>query len=251
MPQKPRLTVSIPKAEKTISHYLNTGDDFYSAPRREPELSETIKRFDKWCNDVKEELTELFTTSEIAERFANIKFDRGHIQDIDEESKRYLDFSGLLLERMDWLKRLKQNLSTYEVIVDSKATDFWSLIHPEITDVTKNRFDAGLYADSIETALKHINATVKAKVKMKTGAELDGSSLMKTAFSLKNPIIALDNLSTESGRNVQLGYMEIFSGAMTGIRNPKAHEIINIDEKRAIHLIFLVSLLMYKLDEVV
>ena len=44
--------------------------------------------------------------------------------------------------------------------------------------------------------------------------------------------------------------MEIFAGAMTGIRNPKAHSnIIDIDEKRAIHLIYLASLLMYKLDE--
>jgi uncharacterized protein (TIGR02391 family) len=127
--------------------------------------------------------------------------------------------------------------------------DFWDLIHPAITGVAKSRFDAGHYADAVETSLKHVNATVKTKVKKKTGNELDGSSLMNTAFSIKNPIIALDDLSTESGRNSQVGYMQIFAGSITGIRNPKAHEIINIDRTRAIHLLFLASLLMYKVDE--
>ncbi|MBI5642543.1 MAG: hypothetical protein HY954_03600 [Deltaproteobacteria bacterium] len=35
---------------------------------------------------------------------------------------------------------------------------------------------------------------------------------------------------------------------MTGIRNPKAHNNIDIDENRAVHFIFLASLLMDKLD---
>jgi hypothetical protein len=43
--------------------------------------------------------------------------------------------------------------------------------------------------------------------------------------------------------------MEIFSGAMIGIRNPKAHGNIHITEKRAKHFIYLASLLMYKIDE--
>lgn len=43
--------------------------------------------------------------------------------------------------------------------------------------------------------------------------------------------------------------MQIFSGAMTGIRNPKTHKNIKIDKKRAIHFLFLASLLMYKTDE--
>jgi len=43
--------------------------------------------------------------------------------------------------------------------------------------------------------------------------------------------------------------MQIFAGAMTGIRNPKAHANIVIDRNRAIHLLFLASLLFFKLDE--
>ena len=43
--------------------------------------------------------------------------------------------------------------------------------------------------------------------------------------------------------------MDIFAGAMTRIRNPKAHNNVVIDENRTIHLLYLASLLMYKLDE--
>ena len=86
-------------------------------------------------------------------------------------------------------------------------------------------------------------------MKDKTGEELDGANLMNKAFSLEKPMIVLDDLSTETGKNIQKGYIQIFAGAMTGIRNPKAHENIKISKEKAIHFIFLASLLMYKLDE--
>ncbi len=72
---------------------------------------------------------------------------------------------------------------------------------------------------------------------------------MRQTFSPRTPIVALADLSTESGKNEQQGYMDIFAGTMTGIRNPKAHHNVVIDEKRTIHLLYLASLLMYKLDE--
>jgi uncharacterized protein (TIGR02391 family) len=71
---------------------------------------------------------------------------------------------------------------------------------------------------------------------------------MKTAFSVNNPVIEIDYINTETGRNIQQGYMEIFAGSMTGIRNPKAHAVITIDRERAIHFLFLASLLMDTLD---
>jgi len=59
----------------------------------------------------------------------------------------------------------------------------------------------------------------------------------------------LSDLSTQTGKDIQKGYMQIFSGAMTGIRNPKVHDNIEIDDKRAIHFLFLASLLIEKVDE--
>jgi uncharacterized protein (TIGR02391 family) len=127
--------------------------------------------------------------------------------------------------------------------------DFWSMIHEDIIKVAKDKFEDEYYADAVESALKEVNSRVKEIVKSKTGEELDGARLMNKAFSENNPIIVLNNLSDENGRNIQIGYMQIFAGAMTGIRNPKAHANITIGRERAIHFIFLASLLMYKLDE--
>lgn len=126
--------------------------------------------------------------------------------------------------------------------------DFWSLIHPDIKTVSKGRFDAGEYADCAEAAFKHINSVVKEIYKKKTSKELDGSDLMKQAFTPNNPVIVIDDISTLSGKSVQQGYMEIFSGVMTGIRNPKAHANIRISKERAIHFLFVASTLMDTLD---
>ena len=72
---------------------------------------------------------------------------------------------------------------------------------------------------------------------------------MNTVFSVNKPIISLADLSTETGQNIQKGYMQIFSGTMTGIRNPTAHENLQIDKNRTIHYLYLASLLFLVFDE--
>jgi uncharacterized protein (TIGR02391 family) len=126
---------------------------------------------------------------------------------------------------------------------------FWDLLHPKIVEVSKSRFETNHLADSVEAAFKEVNNIVKVIVRQKTGQEYDGADLMNRAFSLQNPIIVLDDLSTETGKSIQKGYMQIYSGSMTGVRNPKAHENIIIDSQRAIHFLFLASLLLFKIDE--
>ena len=71
---------------------------------------------------------------------------------------------------------------------------------------------------------------------------------MQAAFSVQNPIIKLGDISTETGTNVQQGYMEMFAGAMIGIRNPKAHNNQTISKADAIRKLHFASMLMYKLD---
>jgi len=79
--------------------------------------------------------------------------------------------------------------------------------------------------------------------------ELDGAPLMRKAFTPNKPTITLDDLTTETGRNIQQGHMDLFAGSMIGVRNPKAHGNIVITPERAIHHFFLASLLFHKLDE--
>ena len=131
----------------------------------------------------------------------------------------------------------------------AEVSSHWSMLHPQIVSVAKGRFESGHYADSVEASLKAVNKRVKDRYRIATGKELDGHGLMTQAFSANNPVIVLDDLSTQSGKDIQQGYMQIFAGSMTGIRNPKAHDNISIDQQRAIHLLYLASLLMFKLDD--
>jgi integrase/recombinase XerD len=128
-------------------------------------------------------------------------------------------------------------------------TDFWSLINVKIQKVSRKKFETGFYSDSIESALKEINSTIKKIVKSNTGDELDGAKLMQRAFSVQNPILVLDDLTTESGRNIQSGFSQILSGAMTGIRNPKAHANIDNDIDETLRLLCFCGELMDKIEK--
>jgi uncharacterized protein (TIGR02391 family) len=135
------------------------------------------------------------------------------------------------------------------VNVASWPSDVWPIIHPEVVRVSKELFNGRFYTAAVLAALLEVNSKVKDKVKALTGNELDGASLMTTAFSVNSPIIRLGDLTTDDGRNIQQGFMHLFAGAMIGIRNPKAHANIVIGREKAIHYLFLASMLLHKLDE--
>lgn len=125
----------------------------------------------------------------------------------------------------------------------------WSLLHPTLSLVSKEKFDSGFFADAVESAYKEVNKIVKQIVKDIAGDEIDGANLMNRAFSVNDPVIKLNKLANESEKNEQKGFMQIFAGVMTGIRNPQAHDNLEIERSKAIHFLFLASLLLYKLDD--
>ena len=98
----------------------------------------------------------------------------------------------------------------YDIMIDSN----------ELRSVTRKLFVDGHYVRAVEEAYKCINNTVKAK----SGLSANGQDLMNQAFSMKNPVLKLNALKTDSQRDEQLGYMLSLGGCMTGIRNPRAHE---------------------------
>ena len=131
-----------------------------------------------------------------------------------------------------------------------RPTDwFWQFVHPRVAELARQRFEAGNTGDAVESVFKELNQVVKRIVKKLRAVELDGRGLMTTALSPKNPLIKLTELETKTDHDIQQGYMEIMAGAMTGIRNPKAHGNLNPPPSEALHLISLASLLMHKIDE--
>lgn len=150
-----------------------------------------------------------------------------------------------------WFLEHRENVRSvprYGARVGSHLVDMWDVLHTTISAVARSRFDSGHYADAAFAAVKEVNDRVKDIHHAATGRELDGADLMHSALSTKHPTIRLGD-DSETGRSMQVGYMEIFAGTMSGVRNPKAHHNLEISSERAVHFLFLASLLMGKIDE--
>ena len=119
-------------------------------------------------------------------------------------------------------------------------------LHSDVRTVASRYLEVGHPEVAIFEAFKAVNN----RVKMMTGLDLDGSSLMGHTFADKNPLIILADLSTETGRNVQSGFRLMFMGAVQGIRNPEAHEQFQLlDQEEGLEKLAFASMLMRHLDE--
>lgn len=159
------------------------------------------------------------------------------------------DIISVLRSAITRIRRNPNALTKKPAKPSGQIDHVWDLLHPSVVALAKPRFEAGHYADAVEAVLKELNSVVKQLHKTATNEELDGAPLMRKALTPNRPTITLDDLATETGRNIQQGHMDLFAGAMIGVRNPKAHGNVVIAPERAIHHFFLASLLFHKLDE--
>lgn len=150
---------------------------------------------------------------------------------------------GQAIEVLDILRA--QNFNTED--------DWWHFIHPRIAKVSKKLFLDGSYANSACDAYIEINDRVKKLFHILRPNDKipDGDAAMKIVFSTNTPLVEFCDRSTESGHNTQKGFMEMLAGAMSALRNPKAHANITIDHDDAMRRLMFASMLMYKIDEAV
>jgi uncharacterized protein (TIGR02391 family) len=119
-------------------------------------------------------------------------------------------------------------------------------LHAEIERAAGQLYRDGHYANAVEDAVKALNALVR----MRSGVEdRDGSPLMEFVFSPGKPVLRFNDLQDQSDRDEQKGFMMLFSGTVAGLRNPRAHKLIQDDDpERALEFIAFVSLLAKLLD---
>lgn len=136
-------------------------------------------------------------------------------------------------------------------MLERKYLPGWEFIHPEIIRVSQKLYMDGHFANAACDAFIEINDRIKKIFAMlRPGIQIpDGVAAVQTVFSLNSPILEICDLANESGKNIQKGYMEMMAGAMSALRNPKAHENISITAEDAMRRLIFASMLMYKIDE--
>ncbi|MBA7543692.1 hypothetical protein ES705_36029 [subsurface metagenome] len=99
-------------------------------------------------------------------------------------------------------------------------------INNDLYEKYKNEYESGNYTSAIKTAFLYLSECIRER----SNLDLDGEKLITKAFSLKNPIIKLNDLKTETDKNEQQGIMLILQGLYKAIRNPRNHNL-KVDNK--------------------
>ena len=118
------------------------------------------------------------------------------------------------------------------------------ITNKRLNKTVKKLYEDGHHARAVEEAYKFLDNIVKKT----SGVNESGSKLMQTVFSVGNPVLMLNAGSSISEQDEQKGYMQILSGCMTGIRNPRAHECEWEDSE--IHALQLLAFANYLVERV-
>jgi uncharacterized protein (TIGR02391 family) len=115
-------------------------------------------------------------------------------------------------------------------------------LHPLVQQIASGLFADGHYRQ----ALLDCYILLIEAVKTKSGRrDIDGTSLMQTVFSPRNPIIKVSE-----DPDIQQGFMFMFSGPVMGIRNPAAHSLVKeTDPQKTLEWLSFASVLLRTLDE--
>lgn len=165
--------------------------------------------------------------------------------------ERHIDFG----EIEDYENILSQDVPKVERIAEEhllrtkgkfKEIGFENLLHPVIIEHAYQQYRDGHLRDAVLNSV----IAVFDLIRLKTGLTEDGDRLVCKVLSTQDPYLILSELGTESGRNDQTGFIQIFQGAYKGIRNPKAHSLEHdLTEQKAAQYLVFASLLARRIDE--
>ena len=127
-----------------------------------------------------------------------------------------------------------------------RPSGFDELLHPLVREAAIRHYEAGDFRNAVLDAI----TAVFDKIRERTGIDLDGDRLINQAMSVQAPVLVLSELETESGRNDQVGFMDMYKGFYRGVRNPKAHSLVHdLDANKAGQHLVLASNLMRRVVE--
>ena len=171
-------------------------------------------------------------------------------EDLRFELNKRLSFIGLQLSERG--KYLLIATATTISEAEQKANRFKSKfeqrnVHDNIYDYCKAELLAENYFHSVFEATKSIAEIIRQR----TGLTQDGGELVDIAFSIRNPLITINDLSTETKQSEHKGFANLIKGVFGMFRNTTAHAprvIWEITEEDALDIMSTISLIHRKLE---
>lgn len=149
-----------------------------------------------------------------------------------------------VVEKSNTLSEAEQRASHFKHKLETRNA------HKEIFNYCKPELLTENYFHSVFESVK----SIAERIRQMTNIQEDGMELVEFVFSLKNPLIRINQLADANDRSEHQGLANTIKGLFGMIRNPTAHRpklTFNIEEEYALDLITVVSLVHKKLDQVI
>lgn len=177
-------------------------------------------------------------------RFVNNGSDFNHYR---ERLNDILHFKGLAYTENKEFKRVNQVKSLDELPKRWRTELEKRNIHYEIFKYCTSE----LLQDDIYHAVFEATKGLFERIRELSGVHKDGSKLIDSVFATTKPILAFNQLKTETEKSEQVGFMHLLKAACSLIRNPIAHEPRKLwaGEENALIWFSLLSLAHQMLDK--
>jgi uncharacterized protein (TIGR02391 family) len=180
--------------------------------------------------------------------------DPGRFTTRRDQLNAVLSFSGLAVGD-DGRIRWSQKATNLDEAIKRAGRLHAALITRGVHDDVLQYCKAELLQENYFHAVFEATKSIAAKIRSLSGLTSDGADLSQAAFGLPKdgspPILAINDLKTETDRGEQRGFSNLLTGLFGTVRNPLAHNPKvewPMEERDALDILGLVSLIHRKLD---
>ena len=174
----------------------------------------------------------------------------GHFDDLRHRLNELLAFVGLSVGEDGKLRETKQARTLSEAAERAgrlrKALNE-RRVHADVLKFCREELLQDNYFHAVFEATKSIADKIRQKAELAT----DGADLVDRAFSVGNPLLAINTLQSETEQSEQKGFANLLKGVFGTFRNVTAHAPKikwPIEEQDALDLLTMVSYLHRRLD---
>lgn len=175
---------------------------------------------------------------------------RNLFDELRDELNQQISFVGFQLSEAGKLQKIKvaSTLSEAEERVARLKSKLQSRNgHEKVFVFCKAELISNNYFHAVFEATK----SVAEILRQKTGLTDDGSELVEKAFSIRNPLIRINNLTTETEISEHKGFANLIKGVFGMFRNTTAHApkiTWQMNEQDALDILSTISLIHRKLE---